>query len=102
MGKDTIVRLIVAALALVNTVLTLIGWNPIPISDDMLYTAVSAIIAIVTTTWVWWKNNSITRAAVTADTIMAALKEGTITAAQVKAFIVEMEQQPKGTTGGAQ
>ena len=33
-SKDTIIRTIVTFVALVNSVLTMIGKNPIPFSDD--------------------------------------------------------------------
>lgn len=36
-SKDTIIRTIVTFVALVNSVLTMIGKNPLPFSDDEVY-----------------------------------------------------------------
>ena len=36
-SKDTIIRTIVTFVALVNSVLTMIGKNPLPFSDDEMY-----------------------------------------------------------------
>ena len=75
---ETIVRTIVTAAALINSVLTLIGKNPLPWSEDELYTGVSATAAVITTAWSWWKNNSLTHEAIEADEYMHKLKEGNL------------------------
>lgn len=75
---ETIVRTIVTAVALINSVLTLIGKNPLPWSEDELYTGVSAIAAFATTIWAAWKNNSFTPEAIEADEYMHKLKEGNL------------------------
>lgn len=36
-SKDTIIRTIVTFIALLNSVLTMIGKNPLPFSDDDVY-----------------------------------------------------------------
>jgi SPP1 family holin len=69
-SKETIVRTVVLFVALLNTVLNACGKNPLPFSDDEVYTGVSAVVATVAAVWAWWKNNSFTAAAVKADEIL--------------------------------
>ena len=74
MKKDTIVRTIVLALALINQIFALVGIPQLNIYDDTIYQAVTLIVTIVSSVWAWWKNNSFTRAARAADETMIALK----------------------------
>lgn len=69
-SKETIVRTVVLFVALLNTVLNACGKNPLPFSDDEVYTGVSAVVATVAAVWAWWKNNSFTAAAVKADEVL--------------------------------
>ena len=69
-SKETIVRTVVLFVALLNTVLNACGKNPLPFSDDEVYTGVSAVVATVAAVWAWWKNNSFTFAAVKADEVL--------------------------------
>lgn len=69
-SKETIVRTVVLFVALLNTVLNACGKNPLPFSDDEVYTGVSAVVATVAAIWAWWKNNSFTAAAVKTDEVL--------------------------------
>lgn len=69
-SKETIARTAVLFVALLNTVLNACGKNPLPFSDDEVYTGVSAVVATVAAVWAWWKNNSFTAAAVKADEVL--------------------------------
>ena len=70
----TIVRTVLLVLALLNQVLTISGYSPIPLEDEtvneFIATGSTIIIAIVT----WWKNNSFTQAAIQADRVMKDIK----------------------------
>ena len=55
-SKDTIIRTIVTFVALVNSVLTMIGKNPLPFSDDEVYLFFSTLLTVFSTVWSWWKN----------------------------------------------
>ena len=70
-SKETIVRTAVLFVALLNTVLNAFGKNPLPFSDDEVYTAVSTVVAVVASLAAWWKNNSFTKAALKADETLA-------------------------------
>ena len=75
-STDTIIRTIVLVLALINQVLTALGKNPLPFSDDVVYEAVTLAVTIGASAWSWWKNNSFTKAAIEADQYMKDLKTG--------------------------
>lgn len=82
---ETIIRAIVLFVTLVNTILTMSGKNPLPFAEDELYTWLSAAATGAATLWAWWKNNSFTSAAITADEYMAELKaQGTNTNAETE------------------
>lgn len=66
-SKDTIIRTIVTFVALVNSVLTMIGKNAIPFSDDEVYLFFSTLLTVFSTVWAWWKNNSFTSSAIAGD-----------------------------------
>ena len=72
--SDTIIRTIITAVALLNSVLVILGKSPLPWSNDELYEGMSAALAVITTLWSWWKNNSFTTAAIKADKYMKELK----------------------------
>lgn len=79
-SKETVIRTVIAAIALVNTVLAMCGATQIVIDDTQvaaIYEGVSAIITITTTLWAWWKNNSFTQPAITADSVLQLLQQGT-------------------------
>lgn len=73
-STDTWVRTIVLIAALLNQVLTALGKNPLPVSDDELYTTISSVVTVAASVWAWWKNNSFTKAAITVDKILTGLK----------------------------
>lgn len=87
MDTSMIVRAIVLVFALVNQILTAIGKNPLPFSDDTLYEIVTVIVTIIASAWAWWKNNNITSAAKLGQTIVTYIKSGKLSEETVKAFI---------------
>lgn len=74
-SKETIIRTIITAIALINSVLTMIGKNPLPFSEEEMYTGLSAVASVVTVLWSWWKNNSFTHNAIVADSYLKDLKK---------------------------
>lgn len=74
----TIIRTICLVLALVNQGLTMAGHAVLPINDEQVNQFVTLIATIVASVWAWWKNNSFTQAALTADEIMHDLKRGNV------------------------
>lgn len=66
-SKETIIRTVVLAVALLNQVLTAAGKNPLPFSDEEIYAGLTAVFTIGAAVWAWWKNNSFTENAIAAD-----------------------------------
>lgn len=65
--KMTIVRTAVLAFALINQVLTISGYNPLPFTDEEFGQAVSMVLTAGASLWAWWKNNSFTQNAIIVD-----------------------------------
>lgn len=63
----TIARTIVLIFALINQILTMSGKNPLPFSDDDIYTVATGALTVGASLISWWKNNSFTQAALEAD-----------------------------------
>lgn len=72
--KSTIARTVVLIIALVNQVLTISGHNPLPWSETEVYEGITVILTVASSLYAWWKNNSFTKAAITADEYMKELK----------------------------
>lgn len=66
----TIARTVILILALINQVLTATGHCMIDVSDDNINTLISTAFTIVSAIIAWWKNNSFTGAAITADEVL--------------------------------
>jgi SPP1 family holin len=65
--KGTIVRTVALIFALINQVLVISGYNPLPFTDEEFGQAMSMVLTIGASLWAWWKNNSFTQAAIAAD-----------------------------------
>lgn len=72
---ETIIRTIVLAVTLINQVLTMLGKNPLPFAEDELYTLLTTAATVAATLWAWWKNNSFTSEAISADEYLARIKK---------------------------
>lgn len=75
-SKGTIARTAMLIFALVNQILTICGWNPLPFSEEAVYEAASVLLTVGASLWAWWKNNSFTKEAIAADRMKDALKAG--------------------------
>lgn len=74
-SKSTIIRTLVLVLALVNQILTATGHSIIPISDEEITQLVTLIFTICASVVAWWKNNSFTQEAISADELMREAKK---------------------------
>lgn len=72
----TVARTVVLALALINQLLSATGHAVLPIEDAQIESLVSTAWTIIAAMAAWWKNNSVTDAAIKADKIKVDLKEG--------------------------
>ena len=74
-SEGTIVRTVVLAIALFNQVLSILGMSPLNILEHDVETFLSTAFTIGAALVAWWKNNSFTYEAITADNLMYELKE---------------------------
>ena len=75
MDKMTLTRTVVILLVLLNQILVLSGFNPLPFSEEQLYKGVTAILTVGATLWAYWKNNNITKQAKVAQEFLDVLKK---------------------------
>lgn len=78
MRNETIkafIRLLVAAILMLNGVLTAKGLNPIPFDESAFSDVALQVATGLSVIWVWWKNNNVTRAAKEAQSYKKALQE---------------------------
>ena len=73
---DTWARTICLLIALVNQCLAIFGKQALPFAENDIYQLVSVLATVVTGAAAWWKNNSFTTVAQTADAVMKQLKAG--------------------------
>lgn len=73
---DTIIRTVCLVLALANQTLMMTGHSVLPVSDEQVAEALTLGFTILTSLWAWWKNNSFTKAAIQADNVKQAIKNG--------------------------
>ena len=74
-SSGTIARTIIMIIALVNQCLSISGHSIIPIDDEDIEQVISLIFTIASTLVAWWKNNSFTHNAISADKLLKQLKE---------------------------
>jgi SPP1 family holin len=91
MSKETIARTAALAVSTLNAVLTMIGLNPLPWSDTEVYATASAIVEVALVAWAWWKNNSLTGAALEADRVLKAIKQGKLPIDDVAALLLSIK-----------
>ena len=74
MKKETIIRVSVLIIALINQILCSIGVIDFMLDQTELYESISLIITTLASLWAMWKNNSFTKNAQKADEYLKELK----------------------------
>lgn len=72
---STWVRLIVLAVAVINAAMRICGQGTISLGNETVEDVASVIVLVVSAVNAYWKNNSFTEAALTADELLQTLKE---------------------------
>lgn len=73
--KKALLNLVLLGLALVNQFLQLSGRQKLPITDEQVATLLSYGFTVLSSLWVYWKNNDITESALKAGKYFKELKE---------------------------
>lgn len=74
-STGTVIRTALLALALINLVLSVMGYPVLPIEDAQLEDFISNGAVIVMALIGFWKNNSFTKAAIQGDIVMKDIKQ---------------------------
>lgn len=64
---STVVRTVVLAIALINQVISSLGFIALEVDEQAIYSFISLLFTGIASLWAWWKNNSFTKAARAAD-----------------------------------
>ncbi|PKM87499.1 MAG: hypothetical protein CVU87_09460 [Firmicutes bacterium HGW-Firmicutes-12] len=86
-------QIIVLALVVINGALTIFGVNPISVSEDFLYIAISGALVIIVPFYNKWKNWNVTPEAVTAQNVLDLMKMGFASKEQIEQFIKDLKAQ---------
>lgn len=84
---ESIVRIAVLILAIVNAVLQMLGHNTLPITEDSLSVIISAIFLGGTSLYAAYKNFNTSTAAQTAQRVTEALKNGSLAIEEVEELL---------------
>lgn len=77
--KNLIIRTSILVVLWVNMILTQNGMNPLPIDESGATELISQALAAISTAWVWWKDNNVTKKARAKKEAVSALEhEGEI------------------------
>ena len=74
MKKETIIRVVVLMILLINQILIITGVTDFVIEENDVYDIVSTIATTLMSLWTMWKNNSFTKNAQRADEYLKNLK----------------------------
>lgn len=62
-STPVIARTVVLVFALTNQVLTMSGWNPLPFSEEDVYTGCTLLLTVCASLVAWWHDNPVTQKA---------------------------------------
>lgn len=62
-STPVIARTVVLVFALTNQVFTMLGWNPLPFSEEDVYTGCTLLLTVVASLVAWWNDNPVTQKA---------------------------------------
>ena len=68
--KEVWIRTIVLIVALINQALRMLGFDVLPFAEDEVADAITIVLTVFASLWAWWKNNSFTGKAQSADRIL--------------------------------
>jgi SPP1 family holin len=74
-AKGTIVRTVLVAVGIINTILQAAGADTLPFAPEQIDAVITAVYDAVVSAWALWKNNSFTAEAIAADRILKANRD---------------------------
>lgn len=85
--KMAATRLIILGILGVNSILSHFGYNPIPVSEEIVYQAVSDLVLFGTMFYAAYKNNDTTDEAVAGTAVMKSMKNESLNKDERKALL---------------
>lgn len=73
--KGTIIRTVILIVALINQFLTIAGKAVLPFNDEQITNFLSMALTGAASIIAWWKNNSFTQSAISADMDLKRMKQ---------------------------
>lgn len=84
----TYVSILMILFLIINTISVYVGGSPIiQFSEESVTDAVNILLNVIFICYTFWKNQSITSAALAADDVLTILKDGKITRKELEDFI---------------
>lgn len=81
MKNETIkafIRLLVAAILMLNSILTAKGLNPIPFDESAFSDIALQVATGLSVLWVWWRNNNVTAKAQATKELTSKIAKGEV------------------------
>lgn len=75
------------AVALINAVLQMFGYDTLPISNDDISAIISSVFVVITAAYTTYKNLNVSKASQTAQQITDLIKSGELLAEDVDEFV---------------
>lgn len=85
--KENIIGIAVLLLALVNSILKILGINALPITNETLSEIISILFLTIATLYNTWKNRNFTTASQIAQQLTNAIKSGEILVKDVSSIL---------------
>lgn len=85
--KMAATRLIILGILGINSILSHFGYNPIPVSEEVVYQAVSDLVLFGTMFYAAYKNNDTTDEAVAGTAVMKSMKKEQLSPEERKALL---------------
>lgn len=96
MKNETIkafIRLLVAAILMLNSVLTAKGLNPIPFDETAFSDVALQVATGLSVLWLWWKDNNVTKRARAQKELSNKIATGEVATVTVPKVDDEMEDE---------
>lgn len=91
--SESVTGVLLLLIALINSVLQLIGINVLPVENEEVTAIVSGIFLISTSLWNTWKNRNFSTASQLAQSITDCLKNGELLEDDVQKLLLKIRKQ---------
>ena len=90
--SEAITNVLILVVALVNSILQMLGINTLPIENEELSAIVSGVFLVAMALWNTWKNRNVTTVSQEVQQIADAVKNGELLIEDVQALISKIKK----------